>query len=244
MPSVSIGSAAGLRALLLVLRSLDWEPQMLTLWESRCTHADGTALHVVMGADSDLRWMTDGALCCSWSGLVWVQGSTQSVPGGITKAQCQLLSVTHLKELHRYITAPEVTDLLFGPSDALPWSLPQPLSWGRCVILAVILVLSVASVCSGLSLHGPPWQPVERRDVALIWDYRQSDLPEIYLRVFASTSPRPSRRPQVFGKGSIDTMISISHGMVAAHPTPWSYSIMRYLPCSLLSPLSSTRILR
>ena len=103
---------------------------------------------------------------------------------------------------------------------------------------------SVASVCSGLSLHGPPWQPVERRDVALIWDYRQSDLPEIYLRVFASTSPRPSRRPQVFGKGSIGTMISISHGMVAAHPTPWSYSIMRYLPCSLLSPLSSTRILR
>ena len=159
MPSVSIGSAAGLRALLLVLRSLDWEPQMLTLWESRCTHADGTTLHVVMGADSDVRWMTDGALCCSWSGLVWVQGSTQSVPGGITKAQCQLLSVTYLKELHRYITAPEVTDLLLGPSDALPWSLPQPLSWGRCVILAVILVLwpLFAQAFRFMALRGSQW---------------------------------------------------------------------------------------
>ena len=103
--------------------------------------------------------MTDGALCCSWSGLVWVQGSTQSVPGGITKAQCQLLSVTHLKELHRYITAPEVTDLLFGPSDALPWSLPQPLSWGRCVILAVILVLwpLFAQAFRFMALRGSQW---------------------------------------------------------------------------------------
>ena len=101
---------------------------------------------------------------------------------------------------------------------------------------------SGASVCSGFSLHGPPWQPVESRDVALVWDYRQADLPEHYLRVFASTTPSPfSSPPGVWKRFNWHDDFYITWDGCG---TPWIYSIMRYLPCSLLSPLSSTRILR
>ena len=183
-PRVVIATAAGFRALLRGMRALGWTPTVLSPWTARCQRDNSAPLEVAMGSEMTLFTAAAGTLCCSWSGLVWLQGSRGSENSIIPVQDLLGLTLAYLHVFQAFLERSDVVDAMVNDTTAdLIDTVPLP--WGITVLLTMVLVLSRAVACSGLALLGPPWQPADRDDVVLVWNDSVDNLPLHILRIHA-----------------------------------------------------------
>ena len=137
-----------------------------------------------MGSEMTLFTAAAGTLCCSWSGLVWLQGSRGSENSIIPVQDLLGLTLAYLHVFQAFLERSDVVDAMVNDTTAdLIDTVPLP--WGITVLLTMVLVLSRAVACSGLALLGPPWQPADRDDVVLVWNDSVDNLPLHILRIHA-----------------------------------------------------------
>ena len=148
-----------------------------------------------MDSDLGLVGAAAGTLCCSWSGLVWLQGAHDEVKPSVTMQNSMTITISYLHSFHTYLNRSDVVDALVHDNTDVHID-TTALSWGHTVLLAMVMVLSKACACIGLCLNGPPWQPVERCAVALVWADSVDNLPGHLLRVYALPSAVPASAKQ------------------------------------------------
>ena len=202
-PRIVIATAAGFKAILYQLSILGWNSSTSFLWSAHCTSAGGEVLDVVMGTEYQLTSAAESSLCCSWSGLVWVQGSPTCEHPAMSQSQCTLVAEAYLKAFHRFVAQADILPALLDESAFVcPLSTPSHVPWGVRVVLSLVMVLTHASASIGIFLPGPPWLTDDRCDIALIWDNHPEALIARWLRIHASCiSPVESRQRIVLING-------------------------------------------
>ena len=124
-PRALVATAAGFQAILQHLQLTGWTPTPISLWSARCVNSHGDSLEVILSTDSLLTAAPQRCLCCSWSGLIWVQGAGDARSTAPSLNDCRTLSVAYLDRFHRFVSQSDVVDTLLADTALIapfpPW---------------------------------------------------------------------------------------------------------------------------
>jgi hypothetical protein len=188
-PRVLLATATAFITLLRTVQGFGWTFDLVTPWQACCTTAHGDTVPVQLGTDQQLQCAATGTLCCTWSGLVWLQGAVGDDSPALTLTQCQDLAVQYLQALHLWLHRDQALAALIDH----PWYLTPGHDWGLETALSVVFSLARAACSVGATLCGPPWQPPPRAATVLLWQQpRPASADDVhFLHLYRDPAPPP-----------------------------------------------------